>query len=492
MSNAAASAAQVVVSALVLFILYRFLLERLGADQIGIWALVAATTTLARVGEVGVAASLTKHVANREAQGDHATSDALLHTAVLLVAVTLGLTLAVATPIMAAALPVIVPAEGVPAAAEILPFSLLLIWVSGVGGVYLGTLDGRSRLDLRAAIQVTASFTLLGCAMLLVPSVGLRGVVYAQLAQAVVLLGLGVLANAKLRARGAGEVSMDLRARMRLLLGYGLGFQAISLAVFFMDPLTKALLGRFGGLTSVGYFEMATKLVLQVRNLVVASNQAVVPHVARLQHLAPNRITTLYTTSVKWVLFLTVPIFGAIAGFAPVLSRAWLGWVEQDFVAFVCILSVATAINVLSGPAYFSNLGEGRLKRNLQAHVLMAALNAAASAALGYWLGSVGVVAGYAVAQAVGSVLVILAFHADKGLRFREVFDIEDAWIAAGCLGGAVVAIWTFQKWLGLQGWPVLAALALTAFAAVAIVPMWRHSCAVFLRSAVMRLRGGG
>ena len=52
--NAFAAMAQVVVSAAVLFVFYRFLIRQLGPEEIGVWSLVVASTAVARLGEFGL------------------------------------------------------------------------------------------------------------------------------------------------------------------------------------------------------------------------------------------------------------------------------------------------------------------------------------------------------------------------------------------------------------------------------------------------------
>jgi O-antigen/teichoic acid export membrane protein len=49
------------------------------------------------------------------------------------------------------------------------------------------------------------------------------------------------------------------------------------------DPITKALLTKFGGLSLVGYYEMANKLIYQIRSLKVSANQILVPAFADLK-----------------------------------------------------------------------------------------------------------------------------------------------------------------------------------------------------------------
>ena len=88
--NAAASVGQVIVSALILFVLYRAILEMLGAERLGIWSVVLAAASASRIGELGLSASVTRFVAKYRAQGDDKAAGYAVQTAAVSIAVLLA------------------------------------------------------------------------------------------------------------------------------------------------------------------------------------------------------------------------------------------------------------------------------------------------------------------------------------------------------------------------------------------------------------------
>jgi O-antigen/teichoic acid export membrane protein len=485
--NAAAAMTQIVAAAAVLFLLYRFLLRELGAEALGTWALLTALVSVARVGEVGLPGSMVRFVASLRAAGRAPEARRLTRVATGAVAVSLAAVLAAAYLPLDWALGRLMPAGPAAAAREVLPLAAAVVWVGGIGAVLTGALDGQSRIGARAAIVVAGALVLFGTALVLVPRLGLTGLVLGQLAQAgaIVLLAVAALRAGAAPSIAAGaaaagslvpETGRSLRADLRLLAGYGAPVQFITLVGLALDPLTKAILGTVAGLAVVAYWELAFRLVGQFRMLVLAANQAVVPYVAGLGESAPARVRSLYRASVKVVLFAAVPGLCGLAAVAPVIGTVWIGHPEPLFVAFCVILAGANAINALCGPAYFSNLGEGDLRANVAAHAVMAAANAVLSLAAGAAFGAIGVAAGYGAAIALGSLMVTHAFHRRTGLRLGDVFTREDLALAASGAAGALAA-------LALSGavagrWPVwlVAAAAGALFAAVVAPAMWRHS----------------
>ena len=58
--NARVSIAQTIVVGLVLFILYRYLLATIGVEQLGLWSVVLASTSISRISELGLSGSVVK------------------------------------------------------------------------------------------------------------------------------------------------------------------------------------------------------------------------------------------------------------------------------------------------------------------------------------------------------------------------------------------------------------------------------------------------
>ena len=66
-SNAAVSVVQTVISGVVLFLLYRYLLDHLGTEQLGLWSVILASTSVARLSDLGLTGSVVKFVARYRA-----------------------------------------------------------------------------------------------------------------------------------------------------------------------------------------------------------------------------------------------------------------------------------------------------------------------------------------------------------------------------------------------------------------------------------------
>jgi O-antigen/teichoic acid export membrane protein len=220
---------------------------------------------------------------------------------------------------------------------------------------------------------------------------------------------------------------------------YGVNFQLISIFALLFEPITKALMVKFGGLTSTAYYEMANRMVLQFRALLVSANQVLVPRVASLNEHSPETIENVYLGSYRVVFFLGLPLYAIIAAAAPLASEVWIGHYEQSFVLYSVLLVAGFWLNTLSGAAYFVSLGTGSLHWITWGHVVIGVLNIS----LGYMLGSIyggsGVVLGYVLALVFGSSLIVVGFHRDNHISHKVLLPAESRKLFIACCVGLLM-----------------------------------------------------
>ena len=166
------------------------------------------------------------------------------------------------------------------------------------------------------------------------------------------------------------------------MLGYGINFQINSIVIWLFEPVTKILFGRYGGLSAAGYFEMAERMVINVRAIVVESNRVIVPVYAGMTSYkidAPD----LYARNTQNLLFLVIPVFAALMAMTPAICEVWVGSFQPQFVIMGAWLTFAWFLNTISAPAYFAYLGQGKLQWITMAHIIMGTMNTIAGLFLG-------------------------------------------------------------------------------------------------------------
>lgn len=439
--NAVSSSLQVVVVSIIYFLLYRYLLVRIGVSQLGVWSLVLATASLVNMANLGITTSMVKFVAQYRAEEKNTSIDKLVFTAFISMIVFFAVLIAVLYLAASFILKKIVDADHLQIALQILPFSLCSLFINGLGGVFTSLLDGLQKNYVRNLIYVCSSILLLVLSYILVPIYKINGVAYAQVIQAGFVLVVTFILSARyFNARVFFKWSWD-KPIFKDIFAYGLKFQVISISQLLYEPTTKMLLSKFGGLSSVAYYEMGSRLVNQVRGLIVNANQVIVPVVANAAVKNKEAIAKIYANSMSIILFITVPLISGLIIFASSISLLWIGHIENAFVFTVIILSIGMFFNIMGTPAYYGYMGEGNLNAILVMHVSLAVINLVGGYLLSKAFPLYGAMLGWGIALVTGSFAILLIYQKSKTITFKSFFSTKDYILTISCLAVTIFAI---------------------------------------------------
>ncbi|HEX4074562.1 MAG TPA: lipopolysaccharide biosynthesis protein [Candidatus Acidoferrales bacterium] len=474
--NAATTIAQTLGNACVLFFLYRFLIRSIGVERLGIWSLALATTSVITLANQGFSTSIVKFVAKYAARENAEDVAVLVQTAVISVALGIGVVSAGLYPAARWILHAVLPHARLAEAYAILPLAIASLWINILEGVLQAGLAGHQLITVCNYLEFAGGLSYLALAFALVPAHGLLGLAYAQAIQGLAILSVTWLL---LRRRMPGLPFVPRRwsrAMFRELGGYGFHFQLITSTQALREPVTKALLARFGGLAMSGFYDLAARWIFTFRELIVQANQVLVPTISHLQERDPKLIPVVYRESYRIVFFLAVPTFASAALLSPLVSRVWIGRYEPIFVEFVAILAAGWLVNVLANPAYVADLGTGALKWVSVGCVVAATLNAVLGLGAGVRLGGIGVVTATAVSQATGYTIVLVAYHLENRISFRQLLPGESRYVVLASLIGAVALLPVFclaSTSSRLSVGAAEGALAVLMF--TIMILMWRH-----------------
>jgi O-antigen/teichoic acid export membrane protein len=479
--NALTTLAQVIAGAAVLFFLYRFLIRALGIERLGIWSLILATTSVVTLANQGFATSIVKFVAKYVARENTKDVSLLIQTAVISITLALAVISVGLYPGAKWILKIVLPPASLSEAYAILPLALASLWFTILEGILQAGLAGHELITYCNYLELGGSVSYLLLAFLLVPGYGLFGLACAQAAVGAALV---VTTWLLLRRRVPGLPIVPRRwngGLFREMAAYGLQFQLITASQALREPVTKALITKFGGLSMTGFYDMASRWVVTVRELIVQANQVLIPTVSNLQERAPGTLSAIYRESYRLIFFLAVPAFAFVVVLSPLVSRIWLGHYEPVFVLFVAILAAAWLVNVLSNPAYVLDLGTGALRWVSIACVGTAVINAG----LGFFAGMHGarlaegglaVVAASAFSLACGYIVVAVSYHVKNDVPFGQLLPKESGAILIASIAAAAIFLPFFCASPGRSSLSLPTMIeAAVAMSTVILVPMWIH-----------------
>ena len=477
--NALFSVAQTVLSGIILFELYRFLTRHLTIADIGVWSLVMASTAVGRLSEFGLGGGVVKFVAGDRGAGNARLAVSTVGMAALMVGAAVGVACLALYIVLDRVLTYVLPdSNSVASGHMLLPYALAALLVAIVANVFLGALDGCQRSDLRGVLQVATAAVQLGAAYWVVPRQGLAGLGWTQVAQSMFLLmGAMLTVLVQFRLPLAAWLSWN-RSRARELFSYGSSFQVAAVGQLLFDPAVKALLSLFGGLALTGYYELASRMILQLRGILVSAYSALVPYIAHrigAQGAQEFELCRAYLSSYRLLVVLAVPYYGLIGVSLPPLLAFWLGRFEPQFLTVAVLCWAGWMLNTMVGPSYFLWLAIGRLRWTVASHIVIGALTPLLGGSLGWLFGGYGVVTGAMIALVAGSYVSVFAFHREYHISVRELLPRDSLPLltlsllaSAMSLGAAYTLHPDGKEWIPYGS-------AFVAVASVLAMLAWRH-----------------
>ncbi len=424
--NVASSVVQVVVTGIVYFFVYRVLVIKLGIELLGVWSLIIATASISNLSNLGFNSAVVKYVAEYNAKGEADRINRLIYTSIISISIFF---LALGALIYLFAfffIDRVIDQEYKALALRILPISLTGLFFYTTGNVLTSGLEGLQKNYIRNFAFAIASVFYLLLAIFMIPASGLAGLAVAQVIQTIVVFIISYY-YLKRSVSGFGIKSFKWdREVFRELFAYGYKIQVISICQMLTDPVTKILVSRFSGLTTLGFYEMASRVITQLRQIIAGMDQVTIPIVSHFQQTDKSTVRLIYEKGFSFIVFIVFPLFAAIILFTPYLSRIWIGNVEPVFIFCSYILASGMLVNVLNAQAYYNSLGEGQLNGIMLMTIFVLGFNILTGIGLGLLIPSYGVVISYALSTALGSVYLIGYYHKYNNIRIKEIIRTPD------------------------------------------------------------------
>ncbi len=474
--NALASSASTVFNAILLFVFYRFLVLKLGIDQIGVWSLVLTSCGVARLGEYGMAGGVAKFVGNDLGAGNSRRAVTTIVMSLCFLMIVVGLCASVIQPLVIWILTKTISNHELYAiAVAMVPWTLAAVWMAAIVNLLCAALDGNQRTVMRCVAMMIGGVAQLILAYRWVPTDGL--VVLGQLQFSFLFIQALLLAVALawvMKQPLAAWFSWDA-VRFKQMLRYGGGLQVTTIGQLLFEPTVRWLLGVYSGLTITGYYELASRAIMQFRLAITAAFQMIVPFYAtQIGKVGADSATIqrAYRRNFRLLLLICVPYFLLLACVLPYLFTWWTGSYSQTFLWIGLICLAGWFVNILAVPAFMLYLAIGKLKWVATTQFVIGFLNLILGASLGYFFGGLGVVIAAMLALSVGSYIVYNRFQAEYDIRVEDYMPSSVLPITALGVIAIVFFNWQAAIWQG-QGLPsiwLLVVLALLGLAMLSLV----------------------
>ncbi len=380
--NMASGVVVTVINAVAMMAAFPIYLHFLGYEKYGVWLVLATVLSFARLGNLGIDQAVMKLVAEEHGRGDIEGIQRYVTTALALLCLSGGLILIAVlvfkTQIIGAFK---LTGENAKMVSWLLPYiGCLSIYVFLVQALN-ATLSGLGRMDLANYIQSVGRIVAVTVATILlytghdIESLLIGSTVSYLFINVVSLICIWRIARIRLLRIN----NLDTQRCKRLLRFGGAVFGGSLISMLF-SPFNKLMLSRYTGVSSIPVYEIAYRGSMQIRGLVASGLRALMPEISRISgnmtRNAIDRISQIYRRAMKLIFLFGIPMYGVLIIFAPLLLRVWLGdrFVEALPSVFRIML-IGTFLSLLGVPAYYTLMGVGQVRRNLESHIVQSTSN---------------------------------------------------------------------------------------------------------------------
>ena len=399
-----------VLNTLFVMVGYRLVVKQGGVGALGVWSTLFAWTNLIRIGDVGVSAAIVRFLPHWDISVEEdkrlarVYAETALITNIVLFAVLAMLGFLGFSPFV----PRVVGQKYAIEAMWILPYMFLGFYFLNISGTILGILQGLHLGYQRSQLSVFGKLLHLVVAIVTIPRIGLMGLAVAQIVQysIVSLVGWGI-ARSQIGSRLLPH-RFDGRA-FREMLSYSIKAQVVNVTNGLIEPVSKMLIGYFGGMEIQGLFELSFKTVLLPRNFIGSAISASLPTISALFEKDRIRLRQLYSR----IFFVSVSGMGIalllLVFVSPILSRFWLGRVDYTYCIYVGLIGVAFWINLAGAPSFVLGMATGRMRFNIISALVALGVLIILGVTLGFSVGPNGAV--LASSLAIGSAGALIWYY---------------------------------------------------------------------------------
>jgi O-antigen/teichoic acid export membrane protein/glycosyltransferase involved in cell wall biosynthesis len=413
------------VAAAVALVITPLVVNTLGKELYGVWALVFLLTSYVALADLGIGAAFVRHVAEDYAKKDFPALNQVVNTGILfylffwLIFASL-ISFFLADPLLSLFK---VPASIRADAHFALVGAVLVFAATNCVSVFPAVLNGLQRMDISNAIIIGHSLlTAFGTVFVLRQGLGIRGLILN--AGAVFVLAASANTVSALRILPQLRVNPFLASRrsFRRLFSFGIKMQAVSAFAVFSKQFDRLLTGYALSLRYLGMYQVGCRAAEMISNLFVSIYQPVVPAAsdlgAREEH---ERLRQLHRRGTRWLALMSVPVLAA--GLVNAREAIYL-WMGEGFavsaVVLQCLLFAYSFNIVTTGMGTSMLRGLGKPETEVKTGVVFTLITVAMGIPLALRLGLAGILVTVISAQIGCSLYFIFGFHRITQWPLRE------------------------------------------------------------------------
>lgn len=409
---------------LVALFLTPYILNHVGIERYGIWAVIGVLTGYFGLLDFGMGTSFVKYISEYYAKKDHKSINQVVSTGVVFYSIFGALIIAVAFLAMTPLLVLFrIPRELYGEAVFVFRLGVILFAASSIFSAFQALQGGLQRMDVSNKIAIGVSVPMvLGTVWFLENGYGLRGLMLNNAIIIAVTGAVNVMAGFRLLPELKFSPVLLTREMFGKLFAFGYKMQSAKIADAVVFQADRLLLCHFLGVGAAGVYQLGSSIAYHLRGVSLLLISAVLPAASDLDAKQEHdKLKTLYLKGSKYLVLVSFPLAFFTMASAGLIIRTWVGPGYERAAVVLQLLAAGYLANLLSGVGTSVGAAIGKPEFQMRAAIITAVSNIVLSVALILWIGFFGVAVATVVSFVLGTVYFFFKLHSRIGLSSKKV-----------------------------------------------------------------------
>jgi len=377
--NSLSGVSRSVIITLTFLVAYPIYISKLGVQTFGVWVMLNVIIMWSQLGTLGIPQTIMKFVAGSAANGDRKELVEYISSSLSIILIS-GIAIAILLFFVKKPLGnfLKVPATIKPQMPSFIFFTGLVVLVSFLAQSINSILSGIGRMDLANINEIIGN--LLGAAVsifLILKGFAIWGLLLGSMVNfSIVFILASLLAILNLKFIPYSFKAIK-KAKLKKAINFGGTLFAGSIFAMFLEPFNRFILGQYVSLAATTIYDVASKILLAVRNIGDSALRPLIPQVSAHNNLKENnKIISLNKIAINSILTFVVPLLLILLFSGHKLLPLWLGKVNLPNLNLnIRIMMLGCFFNLLVVPIYYTFMGIGKVKVCFKAHLIHALIN---------------------------------------------------------------------------------------------------------------------
>lgn len=356
------------VTALVQTFIYIRAAKVLGSNLFGVWSFIYSGALVLGLSNVGLPNLIINYSAKFLAVKDYSNLTKYLINSFFLFFITFPLILLITSIIFYFAIGNLhIVSLGT---STYFAFALLFL-LQNICGLLFAFIDGIQMMYIRSTIQSISNIFFLVMTFLLLKKGQLNSLVLCQIIFYIIqVITIIIYLLYWFRARGFQFIiyAKFSRAIFIEILIESRNYFLIASSTIFFEPLARFLIGKYIGISSISYYEIANRIIGGVKTLYVNLSQSLLPYFS-FKSVQTKENSFLFLKKITNVIFyISVPVFFLLPICVFYYNNLFFSSWNKSISYLVIATCAGSFMNIICAPSYFFLMATNQSKLNLINH----------------------------------------------------------------------------------------------------------------------------